>query len=395
MIHYTGLRVDLGDWERESQRVKSGAPGARKKNKELDALAARVEKVFYSADLTEGSAPFTRGQFQKAFRERSNTTHTLLATFEKYLQEMAQKSGYVPENLTRQVATVSPALFLKYRNAYRHLREYLGNKKDIEFEDIDKAWMEGMRDFLLTRKGHVNNTATKVIKVVKAVIRRAMEDGLHTNEKYRQLPAPEDSVPIITLNWEQVMKIYNVELEENELDLARDIFLFQVATALRYSDVRELRHTDIQDGIIRLITHKGKKPTAIPLNFLSREILEKYGGLMLEGGRVFPVPVNHILNTALKEVGKRAGLIEPVVITRFRGEERVTIGPVPLYERLTTHVGRKTFVSIAFYLGMPKELIMAITTHSSPAVIDRHYLSIMPEHIKQVMEQVFQKDRLK
>jgi hypothetical protein len=48
------------------------------------ALRSNIQRV------AQGVAEDHKGQ-----DERINTTHTLLAIFEKYLQEMAQKSGYV------------------------------------------------------------------------------------------------------------------------------------------------------------------------------------------------------------------------------------------------------------------------------------------------------------
>ncbi|HRY97470.1 MAG TPA: site-specific integrase [Bacteroidales bacterium] len=394
LTHYTGVRTDPERWDKDQRRIIGTDRKTRQMNKTLTELEEKVEKVFLDASLNEENSTVTFGMLKAGITKKQQRTHTLLKAFEIYLADLEIRSGASKGEGSQAnggVATVPLTLYKKFKTTFRHVNEYLGRRKDVEFGDIDRKWMQGFHSFLLNEKQHVNNTAAKYVKALKALIKWAADEGMHKNTKYKLFAISEDEVPVITLNWDQVMKLYNADLKEDHLKRVRDVFLFQVATALRYSDVKRLKRADIKDGVIRLMTRKGRRSTAIPLNFLSREILERYDGFPLDDDLALPVISNQKMNNHLKDVGRIAGLKEPVTITRYRGEEEVRIGPMPLYECLTTHVGRKSFVSIAFYLGMPKELIMAITTHTNAATLEKHYLSIMPEHIKAEMERVFRK----
>ena len=73
------------------------------------------------------------------------------------------------------------------------------------------------------------------------------------------------------LSIEELDRIYNLNLEEGSaLDQTRDFFIFQCYTALRYSDLKQLRPDNItksDDGkfIIRLLTEKDDDAVSYPL----------------------------------------------------------------------------------------------------------------------------------
>ncbi|PDP75522.1 hypothetical protein CLI79_03355 [Porphyromonas gingivalis] len=70
------------------------------------------------------------------------------------------------------------------------------------------------------------------------------------------------------------------------------------------------------------------------------------------------------MNAHLKTLGQVVGLDEPTRIVFFKGNQRYE-EVYPKWYLLTTHVGRRTFVVTALQLGIPVEVIMRWTGHSS------------------------------
>lgn len=86
---------------------------------------------------------------------------------------------------------------------------------------------------------------------------------------------------IIFLTWEELTKLREFEIPpaKQSLDRVRDVFLFQCFTGLRYSDVYNLRRSDIKEDYIEVTTIKTSDSLVIELN---KVILEKYQDVVFE-----------------------------------------------------------------------------------------------------------------
>lgn len=73
---------------------------------------------------------------------------------------------------------------------------------------------------------------------------------------------------------------------------------------------------------------------------------------------------NPTVNKLIKEAGKEAGLTQAEQITEHQGQNRIS-KTVQKFERITTHTGRRTFVSRALAKGIPLPTIMRFTGHTS------------------------------
>lgn len=143
----------------------------------------------------------------------------------------------------------------------------------------------------------------------------------------------------------------------------RDVFLFQCFTGLRYSDVFNLRRSDVKGEHIEVTTVKTSDSLIIELNNHSKAILEKYQNVAFEDNKVLPVITNQKMNDYLKELAELAGIDEPVRQTYYRGNERID-EVTPKYALLSTHAGRRTFICNALALGIPPQVVMKWTGHS-------------------------------
>ena len=170
---------------------------------------------------------------------------------------------------------------------------------------------------------------------------------------------------MIFLTWEELNKLKNYQIPETKqyLERVRDVFLFCCFTGLRYSDVHNLKKSDIRDGYIEITTVKTAERLIIELNNHSKAILDKYKDVEFEGHKALPVISNQKMNDYLKELGELAEINEPVSETYYKGSRRIdTI--TPKYALLGTHAGRRTFICNALVLGIPAQVVMKWTGHS-------------------------------
>ena len=131
-----------------------------------------------------------------------------------------------------------------------------------------------------------NSTIGKQLSFLKWFLRWSFSQGLHSNNAYDTFrPKLKDTqTKIIFLTWEELTKLreFAIPPAKQSLDRVRDVFLFQCFTGLRYSDVHNLRRSDIKEDHIEVTTIKTSDSLVIELNKHSKAILEKYQGIVFE-----------------------------------------------------------------------------------------------------------------
>jgi hypothetical protein len=103
---------------------------------------------------------------------------------------------------------------------------------------------------------------------------------------------------------------------------------------------------------------------------------------------LFEFPSNVKSNKYLKEVGERAGLSAPIVVGISRNGVR-TETTVPKYTELSTHVARRSFVTISIEFGLPHSIIRLVTGHKTSDVMMKHYAKPSPEVVRDVVCQAW------
>lgn len=132
------------------------------------------------------------------------------------------------------------------------------------------------------------------------------------------------------------------------------------------------------------MTQKTSDGLKIELNRHAQAIIDKYHGKRFRGDRALPVISNQKMNDYLKELGRMAGIDTPTRVVYFRGEQRFDEYH-PKWELLTTHCARRTFVVTALQLGIPVEVIIRWTGHSSYEAM-KPYVAIVDDLKKKEMD---------
>jgi len=268
---------------------------------------------------------------------------------------------YYDQFVEQSKATKSKATIAHYKMCKTNLLAFQQElRKPISFNNINGKFYELFSNYMITKRNFLNNTVGSRIKNLKVFLNYAVRNEL-TNMKYnfKDFKTINEEVDIITLTENELFKIYKCENLTDNQKIARDYLCFECFTGLRFSDIGKLGNENIKDGFIILKTKKTKDNLYIPINVFSKEILDRYSGKY--GGRPLPPPfVNQVVNRLVKEVAEAAKVDDMTMIEKFNGSNRITIVK-PKYEFISTHTGRRTFITLSYEKGMQTEMIMKIT----------------------------------
>ncbi len=363
LILYTQERINIKDWDFEKQRVKSHVRGATQINAYLESLADEV-KGLYRDIRTRRETP-TVQFIRENLSIRKNISNR---NFYDILDEFIDVEGKM-QFWTKGTIT-------KFNTLKKHIQNFSQAKRyAVEFDSLNEHFFTRFTDYLIQDCNHINSYVSKNIKNLKWFLNWTRKRGYNKNLYYLDfsLPKTKSKVSqnnIITLTWDELIHLYGLKIDSIALDHVRDIFCFLCFTSLRYSDVYNLKKSNIHNDFILFETIKTSSELGIPLNDLSKALLKKYENF--PGDKVFPVISNQKMNGHLKTIGKMAGFNDRVTIVKYRGSERIE-KTYHKWELLSTHVGRKTFITIAIQLNIPTEVIMAITGHQDHKMLERYY----------------------
>ena len=363
----TGYRIDAAKWDADKQRVKNGCSNKLKQsaseiNASLLEYYTEIQSIFKRFEV-EDVMP-TPEQIKEAF----NALHKPVSEGPKPKNEALpcdffQVFDDFVEDCGRQ-NNWTDSTFEKFAAVKNHLTNF---REGLTFEFFDERGLNDYVGYLRDVKEMRNTTIGKQLSFLKWFLRWAYKKGVHQNNAYDSYKPKLKSTQkkIIFLTWNELNRLREFKIPSNKqaLERVRDVFLFQCFTGLRYSDVFNLRRSDIKGDHIEVTTVKTSDSLIIELNNHSKAILDKYKDVAFEDDKVLPVITNQKMNDYLKELAELAGIDEPVRQTYYRGNERID-EVTPKYALLGTHAGRRTFICNALALGIPPQVVMKWTGHS-------------------------------
>ena len=364
----TGYRIDASKWDTDKQRVKNGCSNKLKQsaseiNASLLEYYTEIQSIFKRFEV-EDVMP-TPEQIKKAF----NALHKPVSEEPKPKKEALpcdffQVFDDFVEDCGRQ-NNWTDSTFEKFAAVKNHLTNF---REGLTFEFFDERGLNDYVGYLRDVKEMRNTTIGKQLSFLKWFLRWAFKKGVHQNNAYDSYKPKLKSTQkkIIFLTWDELNRLREFKIPSNKqaLERVRDVFLFQCFTGLRYSDVFNLRRSDIKDDHIEVTTVKTSDSLIIELNNHSKAILDKYKDVAFEDDKVLPVITNQKMNDYLKELAEMAGINEPIRQTYYKGNERID-EVTPKYALLGTHAGRRTFICNALALGIPPQVVMKWTGHSN------------------------------
>jgi integrase len=341
----TGESITPKDWNSEAQRAKKSMTGALELNNLLDRIEEEVRRI-YRNGVTNNHV-LTNEYIKERLDRQINPGSNAPKDFFGFFDEIKELQKTTKSNHTLQ----------KYQTTINHLKSFQKKRKyTVVFEKIDSKFMEYFQSYCLQDLKIVDNSFSKYIKALKTFLNWATERGYNTNLAFLKFKVKERDADIIYLTEKELLHLLDFDLKEVPyLERVRDAFCFGCFTGLRFSDIARVSKSTIKKDEIHLVSEKTTESIRIPLNDYALEILEKYD-------YSFPVISNQKSNDYLKKLGEYCSIDDSVTLTKFRGAEELS-STKPKYKFLSTHVARRTFVTLSLEKRMRPEIVMSITGH--------------------------------
>ena len=168
-------------------------------------------------------------------------------------------------------------------------------------------------------------------------------------------------------------------------ELVKDVFLFQCSIGCRYSDILHFKvnHFDFggDKGTFSWVQQKTDKRVSVPINPISSEIYKKYSRGKSLSQNLFPKLSNQKFNKSLKLLLKDLKFNRLVSKPKKIGSKVVDEDNKFLWEMISSHSGRKTFIKNMIDLGsMDYMTIMSMTGHKTIREFQK-YVSVSPHDL--------------
>ncbi|MBF8964302.1 tyrosine-type recombinase/integrase [Pontibacter sp. FD36] len=173
---------------------------------------------------------------------------------------------------------------IKYGTILSKVESYLADSKqtDLTFKQINEDVIYAMRSYFI--KGMQEDTADHYLKVIKAVIRKAVKANMYNyyRNPFEGIDLMKDvSKAPSSLTGEMLQRLINAQIENQRIESHRRAFLFQVfCQGMRISDLLVLRWNNFRDGRVEYTMLKTQKQMSVLLNdnllVLLRPTVERY-----------------------------------------------------------------------------------------------------------------------
>ena len=363
----TKTKTRIDDWDKDSLFIKN--PKSCKfyneykdYNKTIVSIKEKVEKIFKYFDYNE--IPFSKNMFLEKF-EKSEIKITIdfFDAFEEYIEISKLSKAY--------------STIIKIKSVKNFLISYKEfSSFNLRLDNIDFRFEESFKDYCFNHKKTLNNYYVKIIKTLKAFLNWSYERGYHNSLEFKKIKCKEDDIEVIYLTIEELTKLYNHDFKNDSLDRARDMFCFLAYTGQRHIDIYRLKNANVEDEYLNFTVQKTKTVDHhVYLTKQARELINKYKDTMY-----FPIPrvTSQKLNLRIQECCEAIGLTQEVVLTRYIGAREISQS-FRKCDIITSHVGRKTFITNSLFLGIPERVVRSISNHKDEKSF-RKYVNISEIH---------------
>jgi integrase len=340
---------------------------------------------------------------------------SMISLFEKFIRdtEKGRRRKLNGDRIKKQTTEC-------YRYTLKLLSEFEAVRRELLLVNINfrnnqallnkerQRWDRFYSDFsryLYYKKGCHDNYCGHTFKHIKCFIRYLRNERFMAVPDFeRRFYVRKEEFEIVTLLPERFIFLVHEEAFVEKLNgkqkRCRELFIFGCITALRYSDLMNLRVRDLEhrglDYYLNYRTLKTNTLVKVKLPDFARQIFDKYSRRKKASAKLFPYVSLFWFNENLKRIGRLAGWTENV--GKFRtveGEQTELKRKANLSYRfcdlLSSHVMRRTGITILLMMGMPEYLVRKISGHSAHSKSFFRYVNFAQSYISEEITIVHQK----
>lgn len=339
----------------------------------------------------------------------------LVSLFETFIKESFTGKRRMPDG-----KRIKPQSVENYKYVLKYVMDYelfTGKKLTIKTNVQRNArillrekiyWRKFYRkfsDFLFEEKKCFDNYVGCVFKVLKCFFRYLKnEKFLEFPEFYESFYVRKEDIRIISLLPERFYFLITDKNFESGLNATlrkwKDVFVFGCTTALRFSDLMNLKVRDIEfngrDYFLYYRSMKTDTPVNVKLPKFAVDIYIKYSSRKRASAKLFPSICLLNFNKHIRKIAKLANWIEVIGKYRNRNGEPVEIenGQKKLFrfcDLITSHVMRRTGITNLLMMGMPEYMVRKISGHTAQSESFFRYVNFAQSYITEEIDKAFVK----
>lgn len=316
----------------------------------LDGIRTRFNEIT-TTFLIEGK-PLTADSLKEYFKSGGFAIYTIENLFSDYLQILSKRVG---KDLT-------PKTYRKYEIARDKFFQIISPKEPVSA--INKAVIMDYQASMNTYLDYV--TTNGYCQRVKTIVQFGIDNGKIKINPFCGIHLRKGEKSVQFLTEEEVEKIRTTDFHNESLNRVRDLFIFQAASGLSYTDMAKLVPTDFQitkDG--QYYIHDKRNKTGV---FYTAVILEQGVEVLKRYNFKLPILGNHKMNVYLKTIRDLCGINKPIF----------------------SHVARHTYATRCLNRGIRLEVVAKLLGHSTTR-ITQHYAKLLQNNIIGEVKDAFEK----
>jgi integrase/recombinase XerD len=333
-------------WDLKNQKPKNSFPNKRMLDILIDTKINEAQKTLLDLEI--------------------NQTHFSLETVtQKIKKTQATKNVYdFIDSIVHQKTLENK---LGNASVYKQTKNMLINftkKNEIYFNEITPSFLNKYESYF-RMKGSKEVSISQYMRTLRAVYNSAITEGIATSESY---PFKEYSISKLStktvkraITKDDIKKIIALDLgTDSRLNDSKNVFLFSYLTmGTNFTDLAQLKWTNIQNDRLKYIRAKTNKPYDVGLLPPALDILQYYKKNNLNNEYIFPI-LNDFHNTALRIKNRIHKVLKQ---TNDDLKEIATLAGIDV--NLTTYVARHTYATVLKYSGVSTSVISEALGHDS------------------------------
>ena len=332
----TGVKLEPYFIDGSSHRVKPIHPDYLKLNSRIEEEIKELKRII--SNLGEVTIHNIKQSYAAAVEVKLEPTFTFNDVFLKFVDYKVN------------VEKLSPRTIDGYLRTYKYF-------KYLTFETYTKKNILAMQSRLI--QSHLSGSSiAQIFKNLKVFVNWS---NLHefSNLKIVKTDVRDNQKTKVSLNIEEIELLYSYSgFKKKRLEKIRDMFILLCTTGLRVSDLSSIKIQNLKNGVLTVTNSKTNFMVKIPLNKYSGAILEKYNY------KTQAPNSTAMFNTDIKLICRVVGINDIIeTVTVSKGIKTVEL--LQKWRLISSHTGRRTFITNSIRKGVSHEIIMKISGHRS------------------------------
>ena len=331
-------------WNVKGNRAKGKSKESRDINLALDNIKAQIIKHYQR--ISDREAFVTAEMVRNAYQGIGTEYETQLRAFDKENEAFAKRVGK-----DRSLST-----YQRYLNVRKYLAEFIKvhyKRTDIAMNELTEDFIRDYCLYLRNEVGLAQSSVWIYSIPLKHIVTTAHYNGKIARNPFAQYKVDSDHKERGFLTEDELQAFTTIELNNPDLELARDLFVFGCWTGISFIDIKNLRRENITmlGGSPWIVSKRQKTgvPFQIKLMDIPMQIVKRYEPYRISNN-LFNIGSHDTINELIKEVAKLCGI----------------------EKRTSFHLSRHTFAVLALNYGMPIESVSKILGHTNITTTQRY-----------------------